>query len=60
MVSEQKNVSEEQGGEARPAGEQSVDELLGQHVGHWQRRVQVIVAVVLVFLLYMVWFMMQE
>lgn len=61
MVSEEKRMNEEQGeNAARPAGEKTVDELLNQHVGRWQQRVQIIVAVVAAFLLYMIWFMMHE
>ncbi len=55
-VSEEKSVSGEQ-----PAGEQSkVDEYLERHVKRWHHRVQIIVAITAVFLLYMIWFMMHE
>ncbi len=55
-MSEEKSVSGEQ-----PAGEQSkVDEYLERHVKRWHHRVQIIVAITAVFLLYMIWFMMHE
>lgn len=61
-MSEEKNVSEEKiESPAQPGGEaKSVDELLNQHVHRWQQRAQVIVALVAVFLLYMIYFMMHE
>ncbi len=60
-MSEEKNVNEEQGGNAvPPAGDaqKAMDDYLEQHMQRWQQRVQIIVAVAAVFLVFTIWFMM--
>lgn len=39
---------------------QTVDDLMKAHMERWQGRAQIIVALVAVFLLYMIWFMLHN
>jgi hypothetical protein len=61
-VSEDSKVNEENGVNTGAAGEanKTIDHYLALHRERWHKRVQIIVALVAVFILYMIYFMMHE
>lgn len=58
-MSEENKVTEENGVNAGAAGDanRSLDDYLAMHKARWQKRAQIIVALVAVFILYMIYFM---
>lgn len=62
MVTEENKVNEENAVNTGVAGDagKTLDEYLVMHKERWQKRVQIIVALVAVFILYMIYFMMHE
>lgn len=61
-IGEEDRVNEASGANAPAAGDanQNVDDLMKAHMQRWQQRAQIIVAVVFVFILYMIWFMLHS
>ncbi len=54
-------VSEEQAaGQDKAGGEAKKVDFMEQHMRRWEQRVQIIVAVAAVFLIFTIWFMMHE
>ncbi|HKB59938.1 MAG TPA: hypothetical protein VKC56_07840 [Gallionellaceae bacterium] len=62
MVTEENKVNEENAVNTGVAGDagKTMDDYLSMHKERWQKRVQIIVALVAVFILYMIYFMMHE
>lgn len=61
-MSEENKVNEENAVSTGAAGgaNKTADDYLAMHKERWQKRVQIIVALVAVFILYMIYFMMHE
>ena len=62
MSEENKPVQADQAGDAPQQGDanKTIDDYMNVHMQRWQKRAQIIAAVVAAFILYMGWFMLHS